>query len=357
MFKSGKFVASLGIGVVCLLLVAATFAFTMTPAQPAAQAAQATSTPAPSKPEPTTPPQDATKAPSDQGQASPDSDNDPYQALFNKTFAAKLGVSEDALNAAFASALSDTTAQMVKDGQLDPNAATKLQGLSGKGPGSLLPVIVPDNKAGAKDGGITDNPVTNPKLLLMNALPAIAPLLKLTPDELDAKLQDGQSIHDLAVAANVDPQTIQTALQASFKSQLDDAVKSGKITQAQADDALKTANSFVDGFVNASTNPVDKTIKTFFSSEATWQAAAQVLNLPVKTLQDRVNQGETILEIAQAQQVDEKTLRDAIQTSLQSQVATLVKDGKISADESTQITSALPKIVDGFINQGGTKSK
>ena len=265
-------------------------------------------------------------------------------------------MSEAALNAAFASALGDTTAQMVKDGKLDPNAAAKLQGLSAQGPGSLLPVIVPD-KAGAKGRDVTDNPVTNPKVLFMNALPAIAPLLKLTPAELTARLEDGQSLHDLIVAANVDPQTIKTALLADFKSQLDDAVKGGKITQAQADDATKTLDSFVDGFINASSNPVDKSIKTLFNSAATWQAASQVLNMPVKTLQDRVNQGETVLQIAQAQQVDEKTLREAIQTSLQSQVAALVKDGKVSAADSAEITSALPKIVDGFINQGGPKSK
>jgi uncharacterized protein YidB (DUF937 family) len=361
MFKSGKFVASLGIGVVCLLLVAATFAFAMTPAQPpanAAPAAQATATPAPSKTEPASPPQAATKAPGDQGKAtSPDSAPDPYQALFNKTFAAKLGVSEDALNAAFTAALSDTTAQMVKDGKLDPNAAAKLQGLAGQGPGSFLPVGLSDNKAGARGSAVNNSLETNPKLLLQNALPTIAPMLKLSPDELNAKLQDGQSLHDLAVAANVDPQTLETALMASFKSQLDAAVKAGKITQAQADDAAKTANSFVDGFVNAAGNPIDKNIKTLFNSDATWQAAAQALNLPVNTLRDRVDKGETVLQIAQAQQVNESQLREALQASLQSQVAALVKDGKVSADQSAQITAAFPKIVDGFVNQGGLKSK
>lgn len=355
MFKSGKFVASFGIGIVCLLLVAATFAFTLTPAQPAAQAApvaQVTPTAAPAKPDPTK--ADPTKPPSDQGKAA--SPDDTYQTLFNKTFAAKLGVSEDVMKTAFAAALAETTAQMVKDGILDSNQAAKLQGLGAQGPGTLLPSVMPDNAA-RKGKDVTDNQATNPKLLLINSLPAIAPMLKLSADDLSSRLQDGQSLNELAVAANVDLQTLKTAILASIKSQLDDAVKAGKLTQADADEANKTAGSFVDNFVNASPNPVDKAIKKLFDSDTTWQAAAKFLNLPVNTLQDRVKQGQSILQIAQDQKLDEAKLREAIQASLQSQLDALVRGGQVTADQSAEITSALPKITDGFITQTQTKTK
>lgn len=351
-FKSGRFVAGLGIGVVCLVLVAATFAFAQTPAQPQAQAApaaQVTPTQAPAKPQDSPTPEAKTPA------SASASDPTAYQSLFNKTLAAKLGVSEEALNSAFAAALTETTAQMVKDGQLDANAQAKLQGIFAKGPGGLVLLVGAGDKAG--NGSATaDPPATNPKILLQNAFPVIAPMLKLSADDLLARLQNGQSLHDLAVAANVDPQTLETALLNSFKTQLDDAVKAGKITQAEADAALKTAPSFVDGFINAVPSSADKTIKTLFDSDATWQAAAQALNLPVDTLRDRVKQGQSVLQIAEAQKVDPAKVREALQSSFESQVAAWVKSGQLTADQAANVTPALPKVVDGFLNEKtGTK--
>src|SRR5690242_5374297 len=134
MFKSGKIVAGLGIGLVCLLLVAATFAFTLPTAQPPAQAApaaQATAVPGPTA----TPAQSGKPAgPVEKTDVRPAGK---YQAAFNQAFAAKLGVSEEKLNSAFAAAITETTGQMVKDGALDANGAAKLQTITANGPGGI----------------------------------------------------------------------------------------------------------------------------------------------------------------------------------------------------------------------------
>jgi hypothetical protein len=357
MFKSGKIVAGLGIGLVCLLLVAATFAFTLPTAQPPAQAApaaQATAVPGPTA-TPAKSEVDPTKA------AGPvvKTDVQPsgkYQAAFNQAFAAKLGVSEEKLNSAFAAAITETTGQMVKDGALDANGAAKLQTITANGPGAVLPLIGQNNDGG-KDGVNKSEQVANPKALFQNAFPDIAPLFKLSVADLDARLQNGQSLRDLAAASNVDLQTLKNTIQASAKTQLDAAVKAGTITQAQADDALKTMGPFVESFLDATQDPADTAIKALFNSDATWQSAAQLLNVPVNTLKDRVKQGQSVLEIAQAQKVDEAKLRETVQASLQAQLDDLVKSGKLSADQSAKISPDLPKIVDAFITDKQAKTK
>ncbi len=357
MFKSGKFVAGLGIGILCLLLVAATFAFTLPTAHPAAQAAPAAqATPAPGL---TSTPSKSAAGPTKLAGTAPKPgviDTSTYQAAFNKAFAAKLGVSEDALNSAFAAAITETTGQMVKDGALDANVAAKLQAASAKGPGGALPIIGPNQPVNKSGDPVADS-ITNPKALFVGVFPDIAPLLKLRADDLTARFQDGQSLRELAAASNVDLQTLENAILASFKKQLDAAVKAGKITQAQADDALKAATPLVGNFLDAASDPVGVAVKVLFNSDATWQATAQLVNLPVNTLKDRVKQGQSILQIAQTQKVAEAKLRQTLQAAMQDQLGDLVKSGKFTADQSATIAPAIPKIVEEFINSPEGKSK
>lgn len=360
MFKSGKFVAGLGIGAVCLLLVAATFAFTLPTAHPPAQAAPAAqATPAPGATPTATPAKSEADATKTAGTPVKPVVNDTgqYQGAFNKAFAAKLGVSEETLNSAFAAAIAETTAQMVKDGALDANGAAKLKAASANGPGSVLPLI--GQNSGGDKGASPDKAdlASNPKVLFQGSFADIAPIFKLSVEELNNRLQSGQSLRELAAASNVDLQTLKNAIQASFKNQLDAMVKAGKVTQAQADDALKAATSLIDNFLDAAQDPADTAIKSLFNSDATWQAAAQLLNLPVNTLKDQVKQGQSVLQIAQAQKVDEAKLRETMLASMQTQLDNLVKSGKLTADQSAKVSPALPKVVDAFISDKHAKGK
>jgi len=68
-----------------------------------------------------------------------------------------------------------------------------------------------------------------------DALDPVAKALGITPDELQTDLRNGQSIADIAKAKNVDLNTIVDELVKEAQSRFDDAVKSGKLTQDQAD--------------------------------------------------------------------------------------------------------------------------
>jgi hypothetical protein len=83
----------------------------------------------------------------------------------------------------------------------------------------------------------------------------VAKLFNISSDELWAKLQTG-SLASFAQSQNVSVSAVKDTISNSFKQQLDDAVKAGKITQAQHDQIIKNIPSdFIDAFINSVPNP------------------------------------------------------------------------------------------------------
>ena len=72
---------------------------------------------------------------------------------------------------------------------------------------------------------------------------ATAKALGLSSDALHMQIQSGKTLSEIAAAQKVDLKTVQVAAIAAYKTQLDAAVKAGKLTQAQADERLKAAQA------------------------------------------------------------------------------------------------------------------
>ena len=64
---------------------------------------------------------------------------------------------------------------------------------------------------------------------------SIASALGVTTDQLKTDLKDGKSLADIATAQGVDIAKVEQAITDAATARLDDAVKSGKLTQDQAD--------------------------------------------------------------------------------------------------------------------------
>ena len=67
---------------------------------------------------------------------------------------------------------------------------------------------------------------------------AIASVLKLTEAELKTQVQSGKTLAQIATAQGVDVKLVVDAIVADMKSHIADEVKSGELTQAQADTKL-----------------------------------------------------------------------------------------------------------------------
>jgi hypothetical protein len=68
---------------------------------------------------------------------------------------------------------------------------------------------------------------------------AIAKALGMTLDELNAQLRAGKTIAQIAQSKNIDLQKLHDDVQAAHKALIQQAVKDGKLTQAQADAMLQ----------------------------------------------------------------------------------------------------------------------
>lgn len=84
----------------------------------------------------------------------------------------------------------------------------------------------------------------------MHSLAAAAAYLGLTEAELKAQLESGKSLADVAKAEGKSVDGLEKALIADVTAKLDQAVKDGKITEAQRDEMLARFKENVDNFVN-----------------------------------------------------------------------------------------------------------
>ena len=78
----------------------------------------------------------------------------------------------------------------------------------------------------------------------------LAATLKLTETELQTQLQSGKTLKQIADAQNVDIADVKATLTADFKAHLDEEVKSGEHTQAEADAKLAEFTTRLDDMVN-----------------------------------------------------------------------------------------------------------
>ena len=78
----------------------------------------------------------------------------------------------------------------------------------------------------------------------------LAKVLKLTEAELQTQLKSGKSLADIAKAQNVDVADVKNQLTTDFKAHLDEEVKSGEHTQAEADAKLTEFTTRLDDRVN-----------------------------------------------------------------------------------------------------------
>ena len=81
-------------------------------------------------------------------------------------------------------------------------------------------------------------------------LDAAAKYLGLTDAQLDSKLDSGKTLAQVAKDQGKSVDGLIAALKADLKAKLDQAVKDGRITQAQEDQALKDADTQITDLVN-----------------------------------------------------------------------------------------------------------
>ena len=155
--------------------------------------------------------------------------------------AKQLGVQPSALSSALKKALSDRVDAAVADGRL-----TKEQGaeLKARIASDDFPLFGPPGMGGGHFGH-HGGP----------GLDAAAKYLGLTEAKLRTELESGKTLAQVAKAQDKSVDGLIAALKADVKQRLDDAVKAGRLTQAQETRILADLDQRISDFVNGKLLP------------------------------------------------------------------------------------------------------
>jgi len=169
-------------------------------------------------------------------------DNSQYGEAFRKAFAQTLGVDESKLDPAYTTAIASVVDQAVKDGKLTQAQADQIKARSSNGF---------QNGFGFGERGDFGGVGANFANDFTQVFDTAASTIGITTAQLKTELQGGKSVTQVAQAHNVDVAKVKSAVLANVKTQLDQAVKDGKLTQAQADQANTMLTNRIDQILNS----------------------------------------------------------------------------------------------------------
>jgi hypothetical protein len=180
----------------------------------------------------------------------------------------------------------------------------------------------------------------------------------------DAKKAEQSVLDDAAKRLSVTPEALRSALGAAEDAQLDQAVKDGRITQAQAD-AIK-AERQKDGRVLGGPGaggrhggPGGRGFGHGAGGPAALDAAATALGLKPAELRAKLEAGKSIADVAKEQGKQIADVKSAIKDAITKQLDADVKAGRLTAaqrtEELTELDSHLDDLVNGTRPDGGAK--
>ena len=169
-------------------------------------------------------------------------------------------------------------------------------------------------------------------------------------------------LNDVAKRLKVSPRDLNTALQGAFFDQLQAAVKSGKLTQAQADQlkqriqqrgAAPFAAPFFGprffghgGFGGPGGGPGVR-------FGGVLGAAASYLGLSPAQLRDQLASGKSLAQVASAQHKSTSGLKAAITAEARSRLDRAVSAKLLTSAQEQQILTRLQAHLDSLVNQAG----
>lgn len=160
------------------------------------------------------------------------------------------------------------------------------------------------------------------------ATDTVATALGMSAADLRLALVSGQTVSEIATSKNIDIATIQTALETQRKADLDAALADELITQEQYDSIIARLDAVPADSTNS--NRV-LNIRVSAHNEANIeQAAADALGMSCADLVKAQQAGQSIAEIAEANNVEVQSVIDAVTKAVEDAAAQDISEGLIT---------------------------
>lgn len=184
---------------------------------------------------------------------------------------------------------------------------------------------------------------------------ATAEVTGLSEDEIRAALRDGQTFAEIARAEGLDPQRIVDAALTAQEARLQEALDAGRLTEEQMEQMLEEMEARATEQLDRACEPGLYGGRRFggalfgrFSSGSwttVFDAVAEALGLNPTGLFERLHDGESLTEIAEAQSVEWADVQEAIEVARvdtrQEAIQRALEEGRMSEDQAEWLLKGL----------------
>jgi hypothetical protein len=255
---------------------------------------------------------------------------------FWQTLADKLGVTVAILQQDVRDALKAGVAQMLKNGKLTQSQADNLN--------TRIDQFSLDR---SPFGGLMGGRGFNGGRGLMNGQgiwEAAAQKLGMTSQDLMTELRSGKTLADVAKEKNISSDDLKAAIVQTVGAQIDQAVKDGKLTQAQADKSKAQLNnlSLDQPWFNRGRGNMPGV--GFNMGQEALNAAAQKLGMTAQDLTTELRNGKTLTDVATEKKVSADDLKAAIVAAVGAKIDQAVTDGTLTQAQADQIKTQMDKM-------------
>ena len=156
-----------------------------------------------------------------------------------------------------------------------------------------------------------------------------------------------------AADLGVDQSKLNSAYTSAVDQTVDQAVKDGKLTQAQGDKIKKAAaNGFKGGIAgNAHAKGTKTGAKVATAKKSLVDAASKALGISTTELTTDLKAGQSIADIAKAKNLDIATVKTSILASIKTDLDTAVSKGKLTQDKADKAYQTASTNIDKLVNR------
>lgn len=211
-------------------------------------------------------------------------------------------------------------------------------------------MFAPASFAGAQDDGADSADTESTPTGHRGQRSELLESLGIDADAIQAGIDAGQTLVEIAADAGVSEAELVAAIEASIEGRLADAVESGRLTQEAADEKLAELTENVAERVN--TVPSDRSERGSRGVRGRFGGGEvlEELGLTVEDIQAGREAGQTLAETAAASGVSEADLVDALVAQATERAEAAVEAGRIDAERSAEILDGLEDRISERVN-------
>jgi len=185
-------------------------------------------------------------------------------------------------------------------------------------------------------------------------LDAVTQATNLTEAQLVQEVTSGKSLSDVITANNGDPQAVEATAKASITDQINNAVKSGTLTQNRATRLISSLdvllNSVFNFTVPSLANRMTRLIQGLEVRELVRETAVET-NLNGQEIVNALTGGQTLSQIAQDNNIDPSAIVNAVTQTITDQINNQVKLGRLTQSQADTLVTNLNKTLTDLMNQ------